>query len=102
MEASVTKLLLLMFVLSTVLAGCNSGMNSPEGVTGKTQTFNATKELVAAANDYYSYTYVGDGCSTGTHSFEQHSDLCAALVNEQLNNYCAWDQRRDAYNNECQ
>ena len=93
------KAILLMLALSTIV-GCNPGQGS---LSGKTQTFNA-HDMVATAQDYYSYQYVdsGQGCTTGQHEFDQHDQLCAALVNEPLNNYCAWQDRHQRYYNECQ
>jgi hypothetical protein len=98
----VGKAILLILALSTVLVGCNPGQGGQ--VSAKTQIFNAGHELVATAHDYYSYQYVDSsyGCTTGQHEFDQHDQLCAALVNEPLNNYCAWQERHDRYYNECQ
>jgi hypothetical protein len=96
------KLILLTFALSTLLLGCNPKMNPTDGYAAQTQSFNAGHELVALGDGYYSYQFVDGDCTTGRHTFEQHSDLCTALFNDSLNNYCAWQQRHDDYNSECQ
>jgi hypothetical protein len=98
----VRKLILLMFAISTAVLGCNPKMNSA-AYTSKPQTFDAHQELVATKGDFFSYQFVdsGQGCTTGRHEFDDHAALCAALGDDRLNNYCAWDQRRDYYEQEC-
>ena len=43
------------------------------------------------------YIFYGAGCSTGAHSLPNFEQLCMALRDSALNNYCAYDKREDAY-----
>jgi hypothetical protein len=98
----VKKLILLTFALSMAILGCNPKMDS-SAYSNKPQTFDAHRELVASKGDYFKYQFAdsGQGCTTGPHEFDDHADLCRALSDEPLNNYCAWEQRRDYYEQEC-
>lgn len=98
-----TKLILLALASSAIVLGC-APQSSP---SSEPQTFNASQELVAATGgsgsggDYFSYQYVESGCSTGRHTFDDHADLCRTLRDEAANNFCAFEQRRAYYAQEC-
>lgn len=49
----------------------------------------------------YKYGFSYNDCHTGNHTFSSLSDLCHALQNEELNRYCAQDQRRSMFEREC-
>ncbi|MBI1859603.1 MAG: hypothetical protein HYR96_01630 [Deltaproteobacteria bacterium] len=40
-------------------------------------------------------------CSTGYHKADFQSEYCEMLGNHFLNNYCAYEARREAYRNSC-
>jgi hypothetical protein len=94
----VTKLILLALASSAIVLGC-APQSSP---SSEPQTFNARQELVAASGgDYFSYQYVESGCTTGRHTFDDHAQLCRTLRDEAANNFCAFEQRRAYYAQEC-
>jgi len=43
----------------------------------------------------FEYTYQYNDCSTGTHAFDSQEALCAALFDDELNNYCAYGMREE-------
>lgn len=92
------KLILLMFAICTVFLGCNPKMN-PESYSAKPQTFDAQQELVAAS---FSYRFSENGCDTGAQHFTDHARLCAALIDDAFNHWCAWQERHDKYSGECE
>lgn len=54
-----------------------------------------------------SYSFESNGCATGKHEFsgssqnEVRNQLCAALTNSELNQYCAYDLRRSHFEQKC-
>lgn len=49
----------------------------------------------------YTYTFSGNGCSTGRQAFYHKSDYCTILTSERYNNSCALDLRKAAYTKNC-
>lgn len=55
----------------------------------------------------HQYEFQENGCNTGRHYFYFSSNramaksLCAVLENDELNNYCAENSRREKFNREC-
>ncbi len=43
----------------------------------------------------YSLTY--NGCATGEHEADSKEELCTMLKNDQLNNFCAKNLRKEKY-----
>jgi hypothetical protein len=99
-EIFMKKQILLMFALSTIFLGCNPKMNS-QPYSAQTQTFDAHHELVAAGGDFYSYQFVDNGCDTGRHEFEDHAELCRALLDDAFNHWCAWRERHEKFQQDC-
>ncbi len=56
-----------------------------------------------AKTDDQSYTYDlnVNGCPTGSHSFSNLTDYCAALENNSLNNNCAQTERGNLFAQKC-
>ena len=50
----------------------------------------------------YSYDFTDQGCSTGRHEFNSHSDMCEGLQSSSLNNgaWCAFNARSQYFKSE--
>ncbi len=49
----------------------------------------------------YSYEMNGPDCSTGRHVFYSLTELCRCLQDEELNNFCARQDRQSAFVSHC-
>ncbi len=56
----------------------------------------AGSQPISEATVRYTYQYIVNGCDTGRQTFTSKEAYCAGLANEQLNNNCAADLRRQA------
>lgn len=54
-----------------------------------------------AEPEKYTYSFFGDGCQTGDHEYYYLDDACEALLNDEINNYCATEKREKLYNASC-
>lgn len=45
----------------------------------------------------YNYSFTRHGCSTGCHVSYSVKDYCAQLLDDALNNYCAKQERKEAF-----
>ena len=52
-------------------------------------------------NREWSYELSENGCSTGPHVFSSKQDYCSALLDDELNAYCASDMRIATFKSEC-
>lgn len=52
-------------------------------------------------NTNYKYSYEYNGCKTEEHTFDGKDAYCAGLKNDELNHYCAYDMRKEAYEKAC-
>ena len=59
------------------------------------------KEDEEKKNASYKYSYEYNGCKTEEHSFEGKDAYCAGLKNDELNHFCAWELRKQTYEQEC-
>lgn len=48
-----------------------------------------------------SYSFNDNGCKTGSQTFSNHQDYCHSLLNDGLNNGCAYDERHSLHKREC-
>jgi hypothetical protein len=48
-----------------------------------------------------SYDFEYNGCKTGKHSFASKAAMCDALQDDFLNKGCAYDMRKDFYEQKC-
>lgn len=79
---------LLMMILTFTLISC-----------GKTKTTKIFK--TNALPEAYSYSFYEDNCETGEHKFYRLAEACEALLNEELNNFCAFEDRENLYLSTC-
>ena len=49
----------------------------------------------------YTYEFNDHGCKTGKHTFRTEYEYCQALMDDELNNYCARSDRENTYNSQC-
>jgi hypothetical protein len=49
-----------------------------------------------------SYQYNSNSCDTGAHSFNSLAEYCTGLIDEELNNGCAFDMRLNEFQNICE
>lgn len=57
--------------------------------------------IKAAEPEKYTYSFFEDECETGDHEFYYLDDACEALLNDEINNYCAPEKREKLYNSSC-
>lgn len=75
------KILLLVFLMPMAMVGCDSDSGSDD--------------------ETYAYQFVINGCDTGKKAFNGKAAFCSALKNHNLNNGCAFDARKEAYEKRC-
>lgn len=91
------KILTLISLLLLIKA-CNFNLHSYEtSKSNKTLKFESLSE-----NENYSYKYDYGHCTTENHFFTSKEAYCKALINEELNNYCALDQRQNDVQTHCE
>jgi hypothetical protein len=61
----------------------------------------AVEENKKDQNKEWSYELSENGCSTGPHVFSSKKDYCSALLDDELNTYCAYDMRIATFKSEC-
>jgi hypothetical protein len=100
-------LISLIFVLIT-LTFVSCGKN-----TSNTNSTNSVGSDIAGNNSFssssaaQSYQFIFNGCDTGTHNFTDTTttkaliQMCDALNNNSLNNYCAQNQRQQYFAEVC-
>ena len=82
------KKLTLSLLILTVFISC--GKNSP--IPG--QRSEKVYYIEPAQTENYSYEFTNRKCSTGTQSFGDFYETCEGLTSEELNNSCAYEDRK--------
>lgn len=54
-----------------------------------------------AEPEKYKYSFYEKDCKTGEHEYYYLDDACEALLDEEINNYCAPEKRKKLYNMSC-
>lgn len=60
------------------------------------------KSTPPAEAEMYSYELSRGACSTGSHSFHTITEVCQALLDEDLNRQCAEEERLELYRTNCE
>lgn len=45
----------------------------------------------------FKYQYTVNGCDTGEHKAESKEEFCSLLKNDEINNYCAYNVRKENF-----
>ena len=85
MSFKLNKSILLFFALNCALlfSSCNMDLNTDQSVQRYTYSFNV------------------NNCDTGVREFVSREAMCQELKNHEANYYCAINERRSKYQNEC-
>ena len=70
------------------------------GSCGKEKTIRKFKS--EAMPEAYSYFFREDDCDTGEQIFYRLEDACKGILNDELNNYCALEERLELYRSSCE
>lgn len=76
---------ILLFIVVLIVTSC--------GRNGVFDTVNTTYP--------YEIDFTAPGCTTGRHGFKEKADYCEALRSRSLNNNCAYQKRKEAYELTC-
>lgn len=79
------------FLMVALIAACGSVKFGKDGASAESEH----------SEESYQYSYNINGCDTGVRTFSSKADLCAGLLNDQLNNHCAKSARTKQYETEC-
>lgn len=66
-----------------------------------TTPFGSKKVGNDSSSENYKYNYEVNGCKTGEHEYSSKKDYCRALLDETLNNGCAYPERKATHDREC-
>lgn len=66
---------------------------------GKEKTIRKFKS--EAIPEGYSYYFEEEDCDTGEQIFYRLKDACEGVLNDELNNYCAKEERQQLYESSC-
>jgi hypothetical protein len=89
-HCSVIQKLSFLAILATVAVSSGCGSKVEGGLGG-----------INASSTSLSYNMTEGDCSTGDQSFSSTEDLCAGLLNDKLNKYCATNLRKGAFKQSC-
>lgn len=67
---------------------------------GKEKTVRKFKS--EAMPESYSYYFEKEDCDTGEQIFYRLKDACAGILDDELNNYCAKEERQQLYESSCE
>lgn len=93
------KMLSQIILLSIMLISCGSPTDYIKDPRGEAPT---VYKVIPAEAEGYSYELRSTSCSTGKHSFGSFEKACEGLVDDDLNNQCAFEKREELFvNSEC-
>lgn len=70
------------------------------GSCGKEKTIRKFKS--EAMPEAYSYFFSEDDCDTGEQIFYRLEDACRGVLDNELNNFCALEERLELYSSSCE